>query len=132
VTQAIKTILLAWGLVVVSSLAATELKSASITPDLLYQSLNGHHPPLLVDIRSPDEFSSGHIPGSVSIPLPLLTQRVDDLSKAADLVLYCNDSRLTRMAERILLRNKIDGFRHLGGGFKAWSEAQLPTETSFK
>ena len=128
-TQLTKLILLTWGLLITFALGAAELKSAAITPDLLYQALNDQNPPLLVDIRSPDEYSSGHIPQAINIPMPLLAKRLSELKQAGDLVLYCNDSRLTRMAERILLRKKFKDFKHLGGGYKAWSETNLPIET---
>ncbi len=110
--------------------AASGLKSEAISASSLQQSLDSQHPPLVVDIRSPDQYSSGHIPGSISIPVPLLNRNLETLKNSDDLVLYCNDSRLTRVAEGMLMRKKVDGFRHLGGGFNAWSDAELPIETS--
>ena len=112
------------------SVAASGLKSEAISASTLQQSLDSQHPPLVVDIRSPDEYSSGHIPGSISIPVPLLIRNLETLKNSNDLVLYCNDSRLTRVAEQMLMRKKVEEFRHLGGGFNAWSDAELPIETS--
>lgn len=112
------------------SVGAAGLKSEAITPDFLNQALNSQAPPKLVDVRSPDEYSSGHIPSAKSIPLPLLAKHLDELKESSNLVLYCNDSRLTRMAERILLGKKVNEFRHLEGGLRAWTDAELPIETS--
>ena len=113
-------------------IGAVELKSAAIDPGKLNQWLSSQQPPLVVDVRSPDEFSSGHIPRAVNIPLPLLARRLDEMRKAADLVLYCNDSRLTRMAERILMQKRLHDFMHLHGGLNAWEAARLPIENSLE
>ena len=122
--------LLAIGLALALEVGAAGLKSEAVEPERLQQALGNGNPPLLVDVRSPDGYSSGHIPSAVNIPVPLLARRLDELRQAEDLVLYCNDSRLTRMAERILLHKKIKDFRHLEGGLDAWTEADLPIETS--
>lgn len=130
--QALKINLLVWAAAMSFGLAAAGLKSEAITAGDLQAALNGQTPPLVVDIRSPDEYSSGHVPHAKSIPLPLLPKHLPELSAANDLVLYCNDSRLTRMAERLLMRKKIKEFRHLSGGLRAWTEAELPLETSLE
>ena len=129
-TPVFKVNLLIWLIVFSSGIGAAGLKSEPITPVLLNQALNSKAPPKLVDVRSPDEYSSGHIPGARSIPFPLLAKHIDELRETSGLVLYCNDSRLTRMAERVLLGNKVSEFKHLGGGLRAWTNAELPIETS--
>lgn len=118
------------GLLVTASLAAAGLKSEAIAADRLYRALNSDTPPRVVDIRSPDEFSSGHIAGAESIPVPLLARHLGELKQSGNLVLYCNDSRLTRMAEQILMKKNFTGFRHLDGGMNAWMDGELPIETS--
>ena len=92
------------------------------------QLLTGQKPPLVVDVRSPDEYSAGHIPNSVNIPVPLIAKRLGEMGNASDLVLYCNDSRLTRVAEQMLLRGGMKGFFHLEGGLNGWQEAGLELE----
>jgi len=47
----------------------------------------------LVDVRSPAEFSSGHISGAKNIPLPELDARSGELSKDKPVVLYCRSGR---------------------------------------
>lgn len=128
----LKVNLLVWSLTLSLSVGAAGLKSEAISPGLLKQALNSPAPPQVVDVRSPDEYSSGHIPSAKSIPFPLLTKHLDELKESSDLVLYCNDSRLTRMAERILLKKKVIEFRHLGGGLRAWTDAEFPIQTSLE
>ena len=128
--RVLKVNLLIWLAVLSLSVEAAGLKSEAISPALLDRALNSQVPPQVVDVRSPDEYSSGHIPGARSIPFPLLAKHLDELRESNGLVLYCNDSRLTRMAENILLRKKVTEFKHLEGGLRAWTDAELPIETS--
>lgn len=44
---------------------------------------------LLLDVREPDEFSSGHLPGAISIPLSQLPQRFDEVERGIPLLVYC-------------------------------------------
>ena len=111
---------------------AIELSSPPIEPVRLKQLLSDDRPPLVVDVRSPDEYSSGHIANSINIPVPLIAKRLDELRAAPELVLYCNDTRFTRMAETILINSKVYGFMHLSGGLNAWQDANLPLEISFE
>jgi 3-mercaptopyruvate sulfurtransferase SseA len=46
------------------------------------------HPPVLVDVRSTDEYSAGHIPGARSIPLETLARRMAEIPRDIPVVLY--------------------------------------------
>lgn len=53
----------------------------------------------LVDVRSPGEFSSGHIPGAVNVPLPDLGKKADKLGpKDKPVVVYCASGARSAMA----------------------------------
>jgi hydroxyacylglutathione hydrolase len=80
----------------------------------------------LVDVRARDEWESGHIPGSLHIPLGHIEQRVDELDPARPVVLTCQTGSRSSIAASLL---KAQGFRdvaNLRGGFSAWSAAELP------
>lgn len=109
---------------------AKGLNSPGIAPAALLERLDAPEPLLLIDVRSPDEYSSGHLPGAVSIPAPTLVRHIDGIRQARDPVLYCNDSRLTQFAEQLLMRNGVAGFSHLEGGLNAWQAEGLPVENS--
>jgi len=110
---------------------AAGLRSPGLDPRQLYQRLSGDDPPLLIDVRSPDQYSSEHIPGAVSIPAPTVRKHLAEIKAAGgNAVLYCNDLRFTRVAEQILLKSGIKDFSHLEGGFTAWTREDLPVEQS--
>jgi len=43
---------------------------------------------LILDVRQPSEYNSGHIPGATLIPLPQLTDRLDELDREQPLMVY--------------------------------------------
>jgi NADPH-dependent 2,4-dienoyl-CoA reductase/sulfur reductase-like enzyme/rhodanese-related sulfurtransferase len=74
---------------------------------------------LLLDVREPDEFESGHIPGARNIPLPELRQRLNELPASREIRLYCGVGQRAYYASRLL---KQRGFRvqNLSGGYKTY------------
>jgi phage shock protein E len=57
----------------------------------------------LVDVRTPAEFSMGHVPGAVNVPLGELKERADALgAKDKPLVLYCASGTRSAMARSLL------------------------------
>ena len=107
------------------------LRSPGVTPDQLNSRLSGETPPLVIDVRSPDEYSAGHIPGAISIPAPTVNRHLDRIEAGGgDTVLYCNDLHFTKFAEQVLTRKGVKGFYHLEGGLNGWREAGLELESS--
>ena len=71
---------------------------------------------LLVDVRDPDEFDEGHIPGAVNLPLNELRARLGELPRDRELWLYCRVGQRGYYAARILMQH---GFKvkNLSGGY---------------
>lgn len=72
----------------------------------------------LIDVRTPDEFKSGHIPGSVSVPLDILSL-VDIASYKGIIVLCCASGVRSVKARDILSSMSVEAV-DLKGGVKAW------------
>jgi rhodanese-related sulfurtransferase len=110
---------------------AGSLRSPGVTPQQLNSRLSGETPPLVIDVRSPGEYSSEHIPGAVSIPAPTINRRLEQIEAAGgNAVLYCNDLRFTKFAEQMLMRSGVTEFYHLEGGLNGWRDAGLELESS--
>lgn len=63
----------------------------------------------IVDVRSYEEFQSGHAVGSINIPLQEITNRIVELKKMEmPLVLCCASGNRSGMAERFLAQEGID------------------------
>jgi len=110
--------------------AAANLRSPGVNPQALSERLAAPQPPLVVDVRSPSEYSSGHVPGAVNMPAPTVTRHLDEIRAADNVVLYCNDKQYTAVAEQLLLKSRVKDFWHLEGGLTAWRERGLPLETT--
>lgn len=76
---------------------------------------------LLIDVREPAEYKSGFIPGAVNIPLSQLEQRISDIPKDRDLLLYCRSGMRSKNAARILLKHGYTRLVNLQGGVSSWS-----------
>ncbi|MCS7045644.1 MAG: FAD-dependent oxidoreductase [Gemmataceae bacterium] len=80
---------------------------------------SGDPPPLLLDVRTRQEFEAGHVPGAINLPIDDLRQRLGELPTDRPIVVYCQVGQRGYLATRILLQA---GFRakNLGGGYKTW------------
>lgn len=108
--------------------AAAEVVGGNISPQQ-YQSTyvaeNSEH--LLIDVRTPEEFSTGHIAGAVNIPLQDLPQRLSEIPKDKDVVVYCRSGNRSAQASSILASNDYTNVRDLGG-IIAWQQAGYALE----
>ena len=82
--------------------------------------------PFLLDVRTPQEFASGHIPGAVNIPVDDLRSRLGELPANREIAAYCQVGQRGYLATRIL-RQKGFSASNIGGGFKTYRLFQ-PTD----
>jgi NADPH-dependent 2,4-dienoyl-CoA reductase/sulfur reductase-like enzyme/rhodanese-related sulfurtransferase len=89
----------------------------AITPFELMQELDGEQPPFVLDVRTPPEYSEGHLDVSVNIPLDELRGRLDEVPRDRDVVVHCRSGYRSYVAQRILLNLGWDRVRNVQGGF---------------
>ena len=82
----------------------------------------------ILDVRSPAEFDSSHIPGSYNVPLDLLPEHGPNLASAigGPVVLVCRLGMRARHAEQALSALGFPRLHVLEGGLAAWEGASLP------
>lgn len=83
----------------------------------------------LLDVRPPEEYEAGHIPGALSMPLPELARRLSDLPKRREVVAYCRGPYCVLAVEAVkLLRAR--GFKavRLEEGVLDWAALGLKVE----
>jgi sulfur dioxygenase len=94
--------------------------------------LGSDTPPLVLDVREPEEFVGdlGHIRGSLLVPLDSLARRLPKLMGYADrtVVVACRAGARSATAVAILKRAGFAKVRNLEGGMLAWTEAGFRTE----
>ena len=123
----IRSLVLSLPVLFVAFAVHSEELAASISPDALSRRLADGTAPLIVDVRTPQEFASGHIPGALNIPHDQITQHLDALESDRGVALYCMVGPRARLGERSLLDSGVKQVFHIEGGLAAWKAAGLPT-----
>ena len=97
------------------------------TVEGLHQAYENH---LVVDVRSPEEFASGHVPGAVNIPLDQLGARMTELDphKAETLYVVCAVGGRSAKATSQLRDAGFSGAVNVDGGTQGWIAAGHPVE----
>lgn len=84
---------------------------------------------IALDVRPPEEYRAGHIPGAISIPLKVLKERLTELPKDQEIVAYCRGPYCVMALEAVaLLRSHgFHAFR-LKDGVPEWQARGFPVE----
>jgi len=98
-----------------------------IEPEELARALEGSHPPFVIDVREPKEWEMGHLRQAHLIPKDELPQRLDELTHAREVVLYCRSGHRSAASTRLLLDLGFTNVRNLKGGINAWAERIDPS-----
>jgi rhodanese-related sulfurtransferase len=80
----------------------------------------------VVDVREPNEFAGGHIPGAINLPLSQF--QPEQLPQDQPVVLVCQSGRRSGIALRQAEDAGVTGIRHYAGGTKGWRERGAPVE----
>jgi rhodanese-related sulfurtransferase/rubrerythrin len=95
----------------------------SLTPDeiktILDKDKRGEF--LLLDVRQPEEYEAGHIPGAKLIPLGELEARQGELDRNKRIIAYCRSGHRSMAAAIALCGLGFKGVQHLDGGILDWS-----------
>jgi rhodanese-related sulfurtransferase len=105
-------------------------RTERITAGSAAEQLAAPDPPLLIDVRTSQEWSEGHIDSALSIPLSQLTERLAELPVDRQLIVYCASGYRSGIAASLLQRAALPHVVNLVGGLGAWISAQLPTQAA--
>lgn len=84
---------------------------------------------IVLDVRPPEEYAAGHVPGAINIPLSELEQRLDELGHDQEIVAYCRGPHCVLAFDAVAcLREKGLKARRLEDGYPEWKTAGLPVE----
>lgn len=90
---------------------------------------DAHKVPVLVDVRSPEEYTSGHVPGAINLPIDQIEARLGELEpyRSGDVYVICQSGGRSARASTQLASK---GFHpvDVAGGTAAWKAAGYPTE----
>lgn len=106
--------------------AAVKVK-AKITPAEYQARFGANADHILIDVRTPEEFVGGHIPGAVNISVDQLAQRLSEIPKDKPVVLYCRSGNRSNQAAQILERAGYSQIYDLGG-IITWAQQGYPIQ----
>ncbi len=82
----------------------------------------------VVDVRAPDEWTRGHLPGAIHIPLAALPERIGELDPSVPIVLHCKGGGRSSIATSFLQSRGVSSVSNLAGGYEAWVAAGFEVE----
>jgi sulfur-carrier protein adenylyltransferase/sulfurtransferase len=100
-----------------------------VAPAELQSRLTGGEQIVVIDVREPEEFARGKIPGAYTIPRGVLEMQVDGrLPLESTVVLYCGAGGRSALAAKSLADMGYEKVENLQGGWGAWVNSGLPVE----
>jgi rhodanese-related sulfurtransferase len=75
---------------------------------------------VLVDVRTAGEFTGGHIPNAINIPLDQLSRRLGEIPSGKPVIVVCASGNRSRAGADILVRGGYTEVYNLKGGTMAW------------
>ena len=108
-----------------SDMPSSTSPTRAIDATSLAEALATDDPPRLLDVRTPAEFESAHIPGAWLVPLDTLKEHRADLTRHLDerTVLVCRSGARASQAEEALVGAGMPRLQVLAGGMNAWQAA---------
>ena len=82
----------------------------------------------VIDVREPDEYVEGHVPGAIPIPLGEVPERVAEVPDGETVYMVCKVGGRSMKAAEVLAAEGRDVV-NVAGGTMAWIEAGHPTVT---
>ena len=85
---------------------------------------------VVLDVRTPEEFAGGHVPGAINVPHTEIAERLDEVAadRSRTVVVYCERGGRAGQAEAALLAGGFSDVLHLEGDMSDWRAQGRPLE----
>ena len=105
---------------------------SEVTVDELHDRFESNPPALLIDVRSKEEYESGHLPKAIHIPMLELESQLDEIDgfKYNEIVTMCPGGGLSLVAVDILQGAGFGDVKSLKGGTDEWTKKGYPLEST--
>ncbi|MBP6787220.1 MAG: rhodanese-like domain-containing protein [Candidatus Promineofilum sp.] len=82
----------------------------------------------LLDVREPDEYAAGHIPGITLIPMGEVASRLSELPRDKEIIVTCRTGNRSSQVADLLREQGFTNVHNMTGGIVAWEEAGYAVE----
>jgi len=98
-------------------------------PEEVARRLESDQPPVLIDVRDPDEYRDGHLEAASNISRGFLEFRIGTVASdpRTPIVLYCQTGLRSMLAAKSLYELGYENVVNLQGGYQKWAQSGLPT-----
>jgi rhodanese-related sulfurtransferase len=96
-----------------------------ISPAEVFQIIKNDEDYLIVDVRTKEEYDSGHLEGALLLPVQELEGRLDELPMDKPIIVYCRSGNRSRTAANILIDNGFTMVYDMGG-ISSWTAEGYP------
>jgi hydroxyacylglutathione hydrolase len=83
---------------------------------------------LVLDVREPEEYARGHVPGAVNLPQAELALRLDEVPRDRTVLVICQGGYRSLRSAQFLRQRGYDAVMSVGGGTAAWQTSSRPLE----
>lgn len=113
---------------------ATPYQNISVEGVRQYMAGHQENEYVLIDVRQPDEYTRGHVPGAVLIPLGEISARINELPVDKDVIVYCRSGHRSQAASVFITsQTRVAGtVYNMEGGIMAWNGQLLPDTPNMK
>lgn len=106
---------------------------SKLSPSLVKEKLSAEGQKIcFVDVRTEDEFKSGHVPGATCVPLDRIECGTAELPKDKLVILSCQSGKRSARARELLQAKGYENLVEMEGGFSAWAAHGLPVNRTRK
>jgi rhodanese-related sulfurtransferase len=104
--------------------------AGTITAQQLSEKVESGKAPLIIDVRTEEEYLAGHVPGARLIPHDQIGDYLDTLSTHKDerIVVYCRSGNRAKQAIEKLEEAGFEHIIELEGSFQAWNDGERRVE----
>lgn len=102
----------------------------NITPDEAQKLITEKKDVIVLDVRTPEEFKSGHIAGAKNLDFmaPDFKQKLAELDKSKEYCVHCQAGGRSSKAVKEMQKQGFTNVEHMNGGMNAWAGAGKPME----
>ena len=85
---------------------------------------------IVLDVRTPEEFSAGHIKGAINIDIRQTDafSKINRLNKNSKYIVHCRTNRRSAIAVDYMMKNGFKSIFQISDGFSGWEENKLPKQ----
>lgn len=93
----------------------------TIEPEQLQSMIKQGEPMTIVDLREPELYAKGHIPGAINIPFETFQDKMNQLTTDQNVVFACHTGPMGDVTSKLLIEKGFTKVNNLNGGMAGWN-----------